>query len=121
MIDDNEHGGRKVKVEIDFVKNKNFNAFHAAVTENGKNEYAALARGHFKLLWEWLLESADKEKESNTSIPKQDGFAQLLLSQQTKRLRELVRTGESLSLDSPFAKVLFNLFKEANPEQSGGL
>jgi hypothetical protein len=121
VIDDNKHGGRKVKVEIDFVKNKNFNAFHAAVTENGKNEYAALARGHFKLLWEWLLESADKEKESNTSIPKQDGFAQLLLSQQTKRLRELVRTGESLSLDSPFAKVLFNLFKEANPEQSGGL
>ena len=121
MEDDNEHGGRKIKVEIDFVKNKNFDAFHAAVTENGKNEYAALARGHFELLWEWLLESADKEKESNTSIPKQDGFAQLLLSQQTKRLRELVRTGESLSLDSPFAKVLFNLFKEANPEQSGGL
>ena len=111
----------KTEVETDFVKTGNFESFLAAVTENGNNEYGKLDRRHFELLWKWLLESADKKEESNTSVPRQDGFAQLLLSQQTKRLRELVRTGESLSLDSPFAKVLFNLFKEANPAQSGGL
>ena len=108
MGDDNEHGGRKVKVEIDFVKNEKFDAFHAAVTENGKNEYAALARRHLKLLWHALLDAGGK------TIGGGDGFAWVLLDRQADHLHKLIKTGRALSLESPFAKVLFNLFEQNN-------
>lgn len=83
-------------------------AFVDAVTDNGTNKYKDLRRCHFEKLLQVLCDRAQDETLA-------DGFANLLLKRQSAQLKQLVEAEGSLSLESNFAKVLFNRFGSDHP------
>lgn len=105
------------------IKNKklDFRTFYEEVTRGEKkgktNDYGDLLKEHFELLWDALHPAAGKTADGAAKKPKALGFDWLLLDRQVDHLRELAERGGSLSLDSPFAKVLFDLFEEGVPEE----
>ena len=79
------------------------------------DEYKKIDPVHFQILWEALKKAGEKSLDSAIGSSG-SAFAWLLLQQQYKRLKELIANGKSISLDSPFAKVLFNGFASQDPE-----
>ena len=79
-------------------------------------EYAVLKKEHFQVIWD-AINSLPKDTKGRPA-KSLDGaigssgknFAWLLLQEQSERLEDLVSSGDPLSMDSPFAKVLFNHF-----------
>ena len=88
-------------------------------TARGGKEYKDIKEEHFRILWA-ALEKAGKKSLTAASGSAQRDFAWLLLREQSKRLKELAGSGMGLSLESPFAKVLFNLYAgNANTAKEG--
>ena len=94
----------------DFVQINDYDGFAKAVKmDSGENkaEYADIKDEYLKILWEAL------KKESVVADGQEDAFAEetatsLLFQRQKKQILELAAKRRVLSLDSPFAKVMFN-------------
>ncbi len=90
----------------DFVQDDDFEGFYRAACkdENGHDtEYAKLERRHFEVLWEALKKVRNEPHDGND-------FTSLAFQQQKRQILKLASFGEALSLDSPFARTLFNLW-----------
>lgn len=94
---ENAAGGRIKNTDAFIEKAKSF------------KEYEKIDPAHFKILWKALEKAGGKSLDSVIGSSGSD-FAWLLLREQSNRLKELIANGQSISLDSPFAKVLFNGF-----------
>ena len=68
--------------------------------------YAKIDQRYFQLLWR-ALDSAPRKTLASAII---DPFAKLASGSQMELIRLLAKDAKPLSLDSPFAKVFFNLF-----------
>ena len=68
--------------------------------------YSKIDRRYFELLWRELQSSPNKKLSGDVSDP----FTSLARGSQMEKIRELAKGGQACSLDSPIAKVLFNLF-----------
>ena len=80
-----------------------YDDFIAHFTEGA---YAKIDRRYFQILWR-ALKSAPKQTLSSIDI---DPFAKLAKGSQMEVLRQYAAENAACSLDSPFARVFFNLF-----------
>ena len=71
-----------------------------------KGAYAKIDKRYFQLLWR-ALKSAPKQTLSSIDA---DPFAKLAKGSQMEALRQYAAENAACSLDSPFARVFFNLF-----------
>lgn len=82
------------------------------VKELKQGAYAKIDARYFQLLWR-VLEASPQHK---LSASPGDPWVPLVRGSQVKIIQELVKNKESLPLDSPVAKVLFNLFDDGEAE-----
>ena len=106
MTELGENGSEEVH---NFVKDDDYEGFKKAVTCDGEGyetEYANINEKHIKTLWEGL-------KAKASDIGKyEDGFTELLFQRQKRQLFNFAQKGSAVSLDTPFAKVMFDLWGE---------
>lgn len=106
MTELGENGSEEVH---NFVKDDDYEGFKKAVTCDGEGyetEYANINEEHIRTLWEGL-----KAKASATGKD-EDGFTELLFQRQKRQLFNFAQRGCAVSLDTPFAKVMFDLWGE---------
>ena len=83
----------------------NFAAFLDEVRKDP--EYAKIREEHFKVLWDAL----ERAREEKRSIPQSgDAATALLFQRQKAQVLQLAASHCEMSLTSPFAKILFDLF-----------
>ena len=82
------------------------------VKELRQGAYAKIDERYFQLLWRVLKASP----EHKLSASRNDSWVPLVRGNQKKALLDLLETGARLSLKSPIAKVLFNLFETVETE-----
>lgn len=103
-----EDGSEKVH---NFVKDDDFEGFKKAVTCDGEGqetEYANINEEHIKTLWDGLK----KRAKARTTCKDENGLTELLFQHQKRQIFNLAQKGSTVSLDTPFAKVMFNLWGE---------
>ncbi|MDO5319337.1 MAG: hypothetical protein Q4G65_11970 [bacterium] len=82
------------------------------VKELRQGAYEKINERYFQLLWRVLKVSP----EHKLSASRNDPWVPLVRGKQKKALLDLLETGASLSLESPIAKILFNLFDKVETE-----
>ena len=91
-----KEGGKEVVV-------KDYKGF---IAHFAKGAYAKIDKRYFQLLWR-ALKSAPKQTLSSIDA---DPFAKLATGSQMEEIRQYAEENVACSLDSPFARVFFNLF-----------
>lgn len=82
------------------------------VKELRQGAYEKIDERYFQLLWRVLKASP----EHKLSASRNDPWVPLVRGKQKKALLDLLKTGASLPLESPIAKILFNLFDKVETE-----
>lgn len=98
----------------DYIRDDDKVGFVNAIRNNGKTEYAETEYAeiddkYLEILWESLKKKREAKKNSVTTDKSTDKtFTDILFQRQKRQIFELAISDGVLSLDSPFAKVMFN-------------